>query len=60
MYKYFLLLQNFVEFYDVGNDPHQMYNIINELHLKERNIFNSLLQNLTVCVGAGQCSNVNF
>lgn len=53
-------LQNYIEYYDIEQDPYQMDNTINELHPAERHIFTLLLQNLTKCVGTKQCSNANL
>lgn len=46
--------------FDIKNDPYQLQNRINDVCPDERDIFHSILHNLTKCVGRKECSNLNL
>lgn len=50
--------EDFVEAYDLPDDPYQMHNIVREMLPIERALYSLALVNLTKCAGASSCSDV--
>ncbi|XP_075158665.1 N-acetylglucosamine-6-sulfatase-like [Haematobia irritans] len=48
--------EDFVEFYNLDEDPHQLHNNGKEMIIIERALYSLALNNLTKCVGASSCS----
>uniref|UniRef100_A0A1I8PRC1 Sulfatase N-terminal domain-containing protein n=1 Tax=Stomoxys calcitrans TaxID=35570 RepID=A0A1I8PRC1_STOCA len=48
--------EDFIEFYDLDEDPHQLYNTGQQMLIIERALYSLALQNLTQCQGASSCS----
>ncbi|XP_065363312.1 N-acetylglucosamine-6-sulfatase-like [Calliphora vicina] len=50
--------EDFVEAYEVDNDPHQMQNMVRDMLPIERALYSLALVNLTKCIGSSSCSDV--
>ncbi|KAM7347731.1 N-acetylglucosamine-6-sulfatase-like isoform 2-T2 [Cochliomyia hominivorax] len=50
--------EDFVEAYEIDQDPYQMENMIRDMLPSERAIYSLALQNLTKCVGSSACNDV--
>ncbi|XP_073828460.1 N-acetylglucosamine-6-sulfatase-like [Musca autumnalis] len=48
--------EDFAEFYDMGDDAHQLNNMAKDMLAIERALYSLALKNLTKCVGAAACS----